>query len=47
VVPLEDARPALPAIPPIVGITPLSPFGFAQATQFETDEPPLDLPMKI
>jgi hypothetical protein len=44
-VPLEDARSALPAIPPIVGITPLSPFGFAQATQFETDEPPLDLPM--
>jgi hypothetical protein len=44
-VPPQDARPALPARPPIVGITPLSPFDFAQVTQFETDDPPLDLPM--
>jgi hypothetical protein len=44
-VPPEDARPALPAVPPIVGITPFSGFDFAQVAQFETDEPPLDLPM--
>lgn len=41
----EDARPALAAVPPIVGITPFSGFDFAQVTQFETDEPPLGLPM--
>jgi hypothetical protein len=44
-VPPQDARPALPAVPPIVGITPSSPFDFAQVTRFEIDEPPLDLPM--